>query len=229
MASKTPVTAVASVERLVLSGVSKTWEPEAGPVLDRVDIALGAGALVALIGSNGAGKTTLLRIAAGLIGPDEGRVRLDGFDPFSDRREFQQRLGYLSAGQGGLYARISITGHLEYWARIAFVPRASRRNAIEGAIERFQLRDIASRRVDRLSTGQRQRARLAMAFLHDPTLVLLDEPQSSLDEEGIHVLNDVLAQYVDAGGTAVCCSPRGENIDSPSYVLDLHDGRLTRQ
>jgi ABC-type multidrug transport system ATPase subunit len=224
-----PTPARSRRDLLVLEGISKVWDKKRGPVLDAVDLELAAGALVSLIGPNGAGKTTLLRIVAGLIAPDSGSVRLDGLDPFRDRREFQRRLGFLSAGQTGLYARLSVRGHLDYWARVAFVPRPARQRLIERAIERFSLSDFASRRVDRLSMGQRQRARLAMAFLHEPKLVLLDEPQNSLDDDGILLLNRVLGEFTAAEGTAICCSPSGDRVDSPSDVLELHEGGLTRR
>ncbi len=213
--------------RLVLEAITKAWDRKRGPVLDAVDLVLEPGTIVSLVGPNGTGKTTLLRIAAGLITADSGTVRLDGLDPRTRRREFQRRLGFLSAGQTGLYARLSVRAHLDFWATISFVPRGSRRDAVEAAIDRFSLGDLASRRVDRLSMGQRQRVRLAMAFLHEPRLVLLDEPQNSLDEDGIALLNEVLGAFAAIGGTALCCSPRGDMIDSPSEVLELRHGKLT--
>jgi len=226
---ETVATDSSEMGRLVLKGISKVWDKRQGPVLDAVDLALAPGALVSLIGPNGAGKTTLLRIVAGLIAPDSGTVRLDGLDPFGERREFQRRLGFLSAGQTGLDARLSVRGHLEYWARIAFVPRADRERLIEKAIERFSLSNFASRRVDRLSMGQRQRARLALAFLHEPELVLLDEAQNSMDEDGIVLLNEVLGAFTAAGGTAICCSPSRDRIEAPTDVFELHEGQLTRR
>lgn len=212
--------------RLELAGVSKAWDRGRRRVLEGVDLKLESGTLLSLTGGNGAGKTTLLRIVAGLIGADSGTVRLDGFDPFRQRRQFQRRLGFLSAGQTGLYARISVDAHLDYWARIALLPRQDRRRLIAQAIRTFELGELRGRRVDRLSMGQRQRVRLAMAFLHEPRLVLLDEPQNSLDEGGIALLNRVMVDFTRGGGTVVCCSPSGEHIEAPDEVLELREGRL---
>jgi len=192
--------------RLELRGVHKQWGG-AAPVLDHVDMDVRAGSVVALTGRNGAGKTTLLRIAAGLIAPDRGRVTLEGLDPFADRREYQRRLGFVSAGQGGLYARLTVRQHLDYWSRLAFVPRRERAAAIASAIERLELAAKADARVDRLSAGQRQRVRVAMAFLHRPSLVLLDEPHTSLDEDGASALEGLVRGVADEGGTVVCCAP----------------------
>ena len=93
----------------------------------------------------------------------------------------------------------------------------------------FSLGDLATRRVDRLSAGQRQRVRLALTFLHKPTLVLLDEPQNSLDDEGLELLNDVIGEMTLSGATAICCSPNRDKINSPNDVYELRDGRLVHQ
>src|SRR5205085_11442680 len=108
---------------LELSGVSKSWDSRRPPVVESIDLTLVPGTLLSLTGGNGAGKTTLLRIVAGLIGADSGSVRLDGFDPFRERREFPRRLGVLSAGQSGLDARVTVEAHLDYWGRLALLPR----------------------------------------------------------------------------------------------------------
>src|SRR5207245_1771342 len=134
----------------------------------------------------------LLRILAGLFLPDAGTVSLDGLDPVRQRRAYQRRLGFLAAGQGALYARLTVKGHLAYWARLALLPARDRRLAVILALGQFDLLALAANRVDRLSTGQRQRVRLAMAFLHDPDVVLLDEPSNSLDEVGLDRLRTVI-------------------------------------
>src|SRR4051794_33702127 len=103
---------------LTAHGVTKRWGRR-DPVLDAADFELPRGARIALQGANGAGKTTLLRILAGLFLPDSGTVALDGLDPVRDRRPYQRRLGFLAAGQGGLYARMTVKAHLDYWSRLA--------------------------------------------------------------------------------------------------------------
>jgi ABC-type multidrug transport system ATPase subunit len=217
-----PVPAPALHPRIALRGVTKQWNRRKAPVLNGVELVLEPGRLVSIIGDNGVGKTTLLRIAAGLIFPDSGTVQVDGLDPRRDRRRYQQRVGFVSAGSSGLYARLSPAAHLDYWARLALLPPARRRTACAEAVARFQMDEFATRRVDRISMGQRQRVRLALAFLHQPTVLLLDEPWNSLDAEGLEVLVSALGDFAEKGGTAVCCSPTGEAIDgyaNETYVL----------
>jgi ABC-type multidrug transport system ATPase subunit len=196
-------------------------------VLDRVDLRLEAGTVVAIRGRNGAGKTTLLRIASGLIAPDRGAVRVDGFDPEREGTKFQRRIGLVSAGNSSLYARLKPEDHLEMWARLALVPRERRAAAIERVLDQFALEPLRHQRVDRLSMGQRQRLRLALAFLHEPTVVLLDEPTNSLDEDAVALLGDALDNLKASGGAGIVCLPSGpERAPSADAALVLADGRL---
>lgn len=211
---------------LSLAGITKRW-PGAPIVLDGVDVQLEPGTVLAIYGRNGAGKTTLLRIAAGLITPDAGSVRVDGYDVERDRTEFQRRIGLLSAGNSGLYARLKTEHHLDMWARLALVPRGRRAEAIERAVDLFDLAPLRGKRVDRLSMGQRQRLRLALAFVHDPTVVLLDEPTTSLDEQAVALLGGALDALKAAGGAAVVCLPSGpEVVPSVDAAMVLDGGRL---
>lgn len=213
---------------LELRGVEKRWGAQT--VLDEVDLRIEPGTAVHVNGRNGTGKTTLLRIAVGLIRADGGSVALDGLDPVRDRRAYQRRLGFLSAGDRGLYARISVRDHLRLWARLAFVPRSGAREAIDRVLELFQLRDLAGRRVERLSMGQRQRVRLAGVFLHDPSIVMLDEPRNSLDGDGIALLVSLLDDLRAQGGAVVWCSPTGEQTELEfDRAYTLEGGKLCAQ
>ena len=225
LARDTAVSAGDSGDLLVLHGIGKSWGKR--PVLEGVDLAVARGALVSIGGANGTGKTTLLRIAAGLIHPDCGSVALDGLHPERDRRAYLTRLGFLSAGDRGLYARLSARRHLDLCARLALVPPAVRSEVVEQAIGLFALDQFADRRVDRLSMGQRQRVGLAMTFVHSPNLILLDEPANSLDREGLEVLTRYLEIVRSRGGSAVWCAPDGGGtpLDSDTK-LRLAEGRL---
>jgi len=215
--------------RLEMRGVGKQWESGRPPVLRSVDLSIARGTVAALVGRNGAGKTTLLRIVAGLIAPDRGTVAFDGLDPFASRREYQRRLGFVSAGQGGLYARLTVRQQLEWWSRLAFVPRGERRGAVASVIEELGLGGKSDSRVDRLSAGQRQRVRLAMAFIHRPSLVLLDEPYTSLDDDGLSMLQALIRGTAGAGGTILCCAPTSDALGlGIDEVYALEGGELAR-
>lgn len=212
---------------LALAGIVRRWAEVPGPVLDGIDLTVAPGETVAITGRNGAGKTTLLRIAAGLLSPDEGTVRVSGLDPERRRTECQRRIGLLSAGNTGLYGRLRVELHLDFWARLALLPRSRRAAAITVVREHFALDELCGRRVDRLSMGERQRVRLALAFLHDPELVLLDEPRTSLDDEGSALLAAAVTRLTGRGGAAVLCAP---SLDEGDPVVDrcfvMTGGRL---
>ena len=194
---------------LTFADVSKAWgKGEARlTVLDSVDLELAAGSATWVGGRNGVGKTTLLRIAGGMIHPEQGTVELAGLQPRRDRRQYQRRVGFLSAGDRGLYPRLTVRQHLDLCARIALIPRRRREDAVESSLERFELAPLAPRRTDRLSLGQRQRLRLALSVLHGPTLLLLDEPRNSFDAEGNALLEQVVRELLAGGGIVLWCSP----------------------
>jgi ABC-2 type transport system ATP-binding protein len=212
---------------LTLHGVTKRWPGAAEPVLDCVDLHVECGAVVRIDGANGAGKTTLLRVAAGLIRPEAGRVRLGKLDVEGHRTAFQRDVGFVSAASVGLYARLTVSDHLRLWSRLALMDRRQAAAAGDRVLDGLGLRALVHRRVDRLSSGERQRVRLAAAFLHDPAVVLLDEPRTSLDEDGAALLASEVRRVCAAGGAAVCSAPSGEPDPVPSDLyLTIRDGRL---
>jgi ABC-type multidrug transport system ATPase subunit len=210
-------------------GIWRSWGrgKQRWAVLRGIDLDVEAGTVTAIGGRNGAGKTTLLRIATAILTPDAGTVTVDGLSSDASWREYHRRIGFLSAGDRGLYARFSVRGHLEYAARIAFVPRAHRPEAVAQALVRFGLTDLAARRADRLSQGQRQRLRLALTVVHDPKVLLLDEPRNSLDDEGLEMLSRAVEDVVARHGAVIWCSPAGEEQPvgfDRRYVIE--EGRL---
>jgi heme ABC exporter ATP-binding subunit CcmA len=151
--------------------------------LGPLDLEVAAGERLAVLGSNGAGKTTLLRLLATAVRPAAGSLELFGLDAGRQRERLRARLGYLGHQQG-LYPALTALENLEFFATLHGL---GRRPAME-ALARLCLGPLAGQRVERLSRGQRQRLALARAVLHDPELLILDEPDASLDGEGRSVL-----------------------------------------
>jgi ABC-2 type transport system ATP-binding protein len=212
---------------MILRSVGKRWGKKQRPVLEGVDLTLDLGTKTWVGGRNGAGKTTLLRIAAGLIEPDRGRAEVWGYTARESRARYQRLVSFLPAGDRGLYARLTVRRQLEFWARIAMIHREEVRERVEGAIDAFELRELADRRVDRMSMGQRQRLRIAMTFMTQPEIVLLDEPLTSLDADGAAILARAIEGLLAHHGALLWCSPSGENLEQQfdSRWL-LEDGRL---
>lgn len=196
---------------LEIEGLHHRWKGPRDPVLNDVSLSLRAGEVTWVGGRNGVGKTTLLRLAAGILLPQRGSVRIGELTPASKGGRYRRQIGFLSAGDRGLQARMRVAQQLDYWGRLAYVPRTRRAELVAESLRRFGLEEFADRRVDRMSMGQRQRIRLAMAFLHEPRVLLLDEPRNSLDDDGYSVLNIQIEQAAARGATVLWCSPRGED------------------
>ena len=227
----TPLVEEAAEERaqsalLGLVGVSKKWGPLR--VLDDVSLDVHRGEIISVEGANGVGKTTMLRIVVGMILPDAGSVALDGLHPERNRREYLRRVGFLSAGDRALYPRLTARRQLRFAAGIALIPKQDQETFVVGVIDMFGLGKLADRRADRMSTGQRQRLRLAMSLVHRPSLVVLDEPTNSLDEEGLDILGAYLLDLSRRGGAAIWAAPAARTqAGLPSdRGLRLESGKL---
>lgn len=185
--------------------LGRTWPvPGKEPVVAvrDLDLAVSAGEVFGLLGPNGAGKTTTLRMLATLTAPSQGRAEVAGFDVVAAPREVRASIGYLSTTSG---VPAALTGRecLVAFARLHGLTDASARAA--AAIARFRMEPYADRRVDTLSSGQRQRVRVACATVHDPPVWLLDEPTANLDVLASEDLLDAVRAARD-GGAAVLYS-----------------------
>jgi heme ABC exporter ATP-binding subunit CcmA len=170
------------------------------PILRGIDVALQQGQRMALLGANGAGKTTILRILAGLSRPSAGTIRVTGIDLLRDAQRVRQRVG-LVAHQPYLYEELTVVENLLFFARLYTVERAQER--VQELVGRLGLEKRARERVGSLSRGQVQRLAWARALVHDPHLLLLDEPDTGLDQEGQRLINDLLDEHRTRGGSVI--------------------------
>ncbi len=138
------------------------------------------GQVVGLLGANGAGKTTTMRIITGSLPPDAGTVTIDGLDVVDRALDSRRRVGYLPESAPA-HAEMLVKDYLDFRGRLFGLARTPRRAAIDRVIQTCQLRDVRRRRVGHLSKGYRQRVGLASALLHDPPVLVLDEPTNGLD------------------------------------------------
>lgn len=155
--------------------------------LDSVDLALDQGAHLAVLGDNGAGKTTLLRILATAARPTSGRLEIFGLDALRERKRLRGRIGFV-AHAPGLYPALSAAENLEFFCSLQGVERAR----VSETLALVGLADVAGRPAGRLSRGEQQRLAIGRAILHDPRLLILDEPDASLDSGGADLLAKVM-------------------------------------
>ncbi len=170
--------------------------------LDGLSFAVAPGELCGFLGPNGAGKTTAMRCAVGVSAPDAGTVRWDGRPVDLDVR---RRTGYMPE-ERGLYPRMRVHEQLVYLARLHGMSSADAGASATRWIDRLGLGDRRDAAVEELSLGNQQRVQLAAALVHDPQLLVLDEPFSGLDPIAVGVMSDVLRERADAGVAVVFSS-----------------------
>jgi ABC-2 type transport system ATP-binding protein len=159
--------------------------------LSGVSFEVGAGEVIGLLGPNGAGKTTLMKILTGYLEPDEGDVRIHGIDVVEDPLAAQRRIGYLPES-APLYGEMLVQEYLEMMAALRGVPYADRKDRTIEAIRATGLEDRAVQAIGTLSKGYRQRVGIAQAIIHQPDILILDEPTNGLDPTQIAEIRDLI-------------------------------------
>jgi ABC-2 type transport system ATP-binding protein len=209
---------------IACEGVRKVYG--ATVAVDDVGLVVPAGAVLGLVGPNGAGKSTLMSLIAGLIEPTRGRISVCAVDVASEARAVQRKLAFLP-DFFGLYDDLSVSEYLEYFAR-AYDIRADLREArVRAAAAATSVDNRLAENVGALSRGLRQRVAVARCLLHDPPLLLLDEPAAGLDPEARFELHGLLMRLAAAGKTLVVSSHiLSELEDFCTHVAMMHRGKL---
>ena len=161
------------------------------PALKGITFRVEKGEVVGFLGPNGAGKTTTMKILTGLIPPTGGKASVAGYDVHAQSLEVRRRIGYLPE-QPPLYREMIVRDYLRFAGELKKVPRARKESLVNRALEQCGLTDVAGRIVGRLSKGYRQRVGLAQAILHEPAVLILDEPTVGLDPKQIVEIRSVI-------------------------------------
>ena len=209
------------MSRLELDGLTRAYGPVTA--LDHLSFSVTAGQVTGFLGPNGAGKTTAMRAVFGLTALDAGAVRWNGAPvTMSGRRRF----GYLPE-ERGLYPGMRAAEQLEYLGRLHGLSPAAAAAAATGWLERLGVGDRAGSMVESLSLGNQQRVQLASALVHNPDLLILDEPLSGLDPAGIDAVGEVLASQARAGKCVLFSSHQLDLVeDLCQSVVIIDRGRV---
>jgi len=204
-----------------LRGVTKRYGPT--QALNAVTLQVQRGEMFGLIGSDGAGKTTAIRLMCGLLRADSGDMNVLGHDPVREHRRMTERVGYLSQ-RFSLYGDLTIDENVAFFAEIHGVRRYERRR--DQLLGMTQLTPFRARLADRLSGGMKQKLALACTLVHEPELILLDEPTTGVDPVSRREFWKLLSEFLSAGITIVMSTPYMDEAERCSRVALLHDGRL---
>ena len=167
-------------------------------VLRGISLQADSGEIFGLLGPNGAGKTTTLRIICTLLTPDAGSVDVLGFDTRSAPEEVRRRIGVVTA-EIGVYARLSARENITYFAELSGVVDGDLSRRVNAVIDRLDMGSFAGQRAESLSSGQRQKVAIARAIVHDPDVLMFDEPTSNLDVLASREIREFMVESRDRG------------------------------
>ncbi|MBK7456682.1 MAG: ABC transporter ATP-binding protein [Anaerolineales bacterium] len=197
--------------------------------VDGVDLNVQAGQILALLGQNGAGKTTTVRMLTALLQPSRGWARVAGFDVVRNGHDVRASVGVLTE-QHGLYMRMTAVEYLDFFGQVYSLSPQLRKSRTDHLLQYFGLSEASHRRIGEYSKGMRQKLALARAMMHDPGVLLLDEPTSAMDPESARLVRDEIARLKSSKRTIVICS---HNLTEVEILADqiaiIYRGRILLQ
>lgn len=209
-----------------VSGLSKRY----GTVqaLKDVSFTVNKGQIVGFLGANGAGKTTTMDIMCGCIGADSGTAKIAGFDITENPLEAKRRLGYLPDVQP-LHGEMRVNDFITYTAKLHRVPKDRLKPRVDETIERLSLGDVQGRLVGNLSKGYRQRVALAQAIVHDPDVLVLDEPTEGLDPNQIVHIRELIRSLAGQHTIILSSHILSEVQNTCDHIIIIHQGHVVQQ
>ena len=214
-----------------VSQLVKSYKPAPPNAVDGISFEIESGTVFGLLGPNGAGKTTTIKMILGLVLPTSGSIQLVGFDVAKERNKALRHAGAILEGSRNVYWRLSARANLEYFGALRGMrgkPLASR---ITEVLDLVELSDRADEEVRYLSRGMQQKVALATAILHEPDVLLLDEPTLGLDVQASRMIEQVIHQFVEKQGKAVLLTTHqmdlAERLSDRIFVI--HKGKKVEE
>jgi ABC-2 type transport system ATP-binding protein len=214
-----------AIESLQLIKRYPGQKKEDRPAIDTIDLTVESGQLYGLVGPDGAGKTTLLRILSTVMKPTSGSAQLAGFDVMKQSEDVRALLGYMPQAFS-LYPDLSVMENLKFFADINGVPAREQKKRIDELLEFARLTEFTTRRSENLSGGMRKKLALACALIHEPKILLLDEPTTGVDPVSRRELWHLLAKVIQQGVTVLVSTPYMDEAERCSTVSIINQGRM---
>jgi sodium transport system ATP-binding protein len=194
--------------------------------VDGVSFSCRPGEIYGLLGANGAGKTTTLRILATILAPTEGTAVVAGFDVAKDPQLVRSRVGFLSTATA-LYGRLTAREMVEYFGRLHGLDEPTLRRRIDEIFTRLEMNDFRDRRCDKLSTGMKQKVSIARTLVHDPSVMIFDEPTLGLDVMAARTIVNFIRECRDNGKTVVLSTHVMSEVEKLcDHIGIIHGGKL---
>jgi len=194
--------------------------------VDGIDLHVEAGQVLALLGPNGAGKTTTVRMLTSILRPTRGQATVAGYDVIEEPAKVRASVGILTE-QHGLYNRMPATEYLDFFGQVYGLDVNTRRVRSQKLLEDFGLIEDKSRKIAEYSKGMRQKLALARALLHNPPVLLLDEPTSAMDPESAHLVRNAIRDLRSASRAIVICTHNlAEADDLADQIAIIRQGKI---
>ncbi len=207
--------------------VSKTFKTT--EALKDVSFEVNDSEIVGLLGENGAGKSTLLRIISTMLSPTNGNVIVNNHSILDDPQNVRKNIGILFGSEVGLYERLTARENLEYFAKLNGMPDSEITERVNHLVEKFSFADYADKQVGTFSKGMKQKVAVARSIVHNPSVMLFDEPDSGLDFKAAKIIFDFMELCREEGKSIIFSSHSMENIKNYSdRMVVIHKGTVVK-
>lgn len=194
--------------------------------VDSINFSVSKGEVMALLGPNGAGKTTTIRMLTSLLKPTSGRAIVNGFDVIDEPKKVRSSVGVLTENHG-LYNRMPAREYLDFFGQLFDLNSNDRKHRVNQLLNRFGLESSADKRVGEYSKGMRQKLALARALLHNPSVLLLDEPTSAMDPESARLVRNMIKDLQTEDRTILICTHNlSEAEELADQIMIIKDGKI---
>jgi ABC-2 type transport system ATP-binding protein len=200
-------------------------QPKDHPAIENIDLSIPTGTLYGLVGPDGAGKTTAIRILASVMEPTSGQARIGGFDVVRQAEKARALIGYMPQAFS-LYPDLSVMENLNFFAEINGVSKARRKSRIDELLDFTRLGEFTKRRSEHLSGGMRKKLALACALIHEPRVLLLDEPTTGVDPVSRRELWQILSEVILNGVTVLVSTPYMDEAERCNQVSVIYEGKV---
>ncbi|MBB6631732.1 ABC transporter ATP-binding protein [Clostridium algidicarnis] len=206
-------------------GLSKQFKSV--KAVDDISFKVSQGEIVGLLGENGAGKTTTLRMLATMLKPTSGTVRINNYDVVNDAHMVRGEIGILFGGEVGLYDRLTARENIKYFAQLNGVSNQKAEEQINKLVKAFNMQEYIDRRVGKFSRGMKQKVAIARSIVHDPKIMLFDEPTAGLDISASKIIHDFILHCKEENKAIVFSSHMMNEVEKLcDRVVIINKGKI---
>ncbi|MBN1498709.1 MAG: ATP-binding cassette domain-containing protein [Spirochaetes bacterium] len=210
---------------ILLEKLTKQYTGSSLPALDRIDLSINPGEITVIFGENGAGKSTLIKIISCLLEPTTGNCYINGYHTVKEKHGAKKICGMLMGAETGLYARLTAYENIKYFADLNRIPAEIFKSRLDYFSGIFNMHKYLNRRCGEFSFGMKQKTAIARAFIHDPEIILLDEPTTGLDITSSLIMHDFIRRCRQEGKTIIFSTHRMDEITKlADRIIILKEG-----